>query len=233
MLTFPKLCWPPPHPWGELNKESLESTSSWPQKLVRCGQWHLKIVVKSILQWRFYPGKSFHPAVSLFQWSSTPSSSICRRSLFFNAIVLGSFLKFKLQSIRTLWKLINFSKNISQILAFLWALDGANKQLFLDQDCSISHTRKHCQSIGNAILMTIISLSNLLTIVFVQDTRDTRPALPRPQEKWLPRPRKFSRLPHPKNAPSLTVTPPRLEDFTPFPAPPHPKFTHCVVLYSL
>ena len=87
MLTFPKLCWPPPHPWGELNKESLESTSSWPQKLVRCGQWHLKIVVKSIPQWRFYPGKSFHPAVSLFQWSSTPSSSICRRSLFLNAIV--------------------------------------------------------------------------------------------------------------------------------------------------
>ena len=161
MLTFPKLCWPPPHPWGELNKESLESTSSWPQKLVRCGQWHLKIVVKSIPKWRFYPGKSFHPAVSLFQWSSTPSSSICRRSLFLNAIVLGSFLKFKLQSIRTLWKLIIFSKNISQILAFLWALDGANKQLFLDQDCSISHTRKHCQSIGNAILMTITSLSNL------------------------------------------------------------------------
>ena len=57
-------------------------------------------------------------------------------------------------------------------MAFLRALDGANKRLFLDRDCLISHARKHCQSIGNAILMTITSLSNLLTIVFGQDTRD-------------------------------------------------------------
>ena len=67
-----------------------------------------------------------------------------------------------------------FSKNISQIMAFLRALDGANKRLFLDRDCLISHARKHCQSIGNAILMTITSLSNLLTIDFGQDTRDAR-----------------------------------------------------------
>ena len=110
MLTFSKLCWHSPHPRGKLNKENLEPKSSWPQKLVRCGQGHLKFVLKSILQWRFYPGKSFLPAVSLFQWSSTPSSSICRRSLFLIRIVLGSFLKFKLQSTRTLRELINFPK---------------------------------------------------------------------------------------------------------------------------
>ena len=39
-------------------------------------------------------------------------------------------------------------------------------------------------------------------------------APPRPWEKWLPWPQKFSRLPrpappHPEKAPSLTVTPPR------------------------
>ena len=54
-------------------------------------------------------------------------------------------------------------------------------------------------------------------------------APPRPREKWLPRtalaPKIFKTAPpHPENAPSLTVAPPRPEDFDPCPALPNPIF---------
>ena len=65
------------------------------------------------------------------------------------------------------------------------------------------------------------------------NTRDARPALPRPWGKWLPRGAPALKifktaLPHPENALSLTVTLPRLEDFLPAPkifssARPAPK----------
>ena len=61
--------------------------------------------------------------------------------------------------------------------------------------------------------------------------RDARSALPRPQGKWLPwtapAPKNFQDIPapsHPKNAPSLTVTLPRPEDFTTSPATPQNFF---------
>ena len=60
-----------------------------------------------------------------------------------------------------------------------------------------------------------------------------RPA--RPATPWLPRtalaPKIFkTALPHPENAPSLTIAPPCPEDFAPCPVPPHPtKFFLCPV----
>ena len=58
------------------------------------------------------------------------------------------------------------------------------------------------------------------------------PGPARPREKWLPRPRKFSRLPHPtqpqpENAPSLTVTPPALRILLPAPPQFFSSAPHC------
>ena len=92
----------------------------------------------------------------------------------------------------------------------------------------VDHLLRHLQSKRSHLWKKEVfafcnSLSLNTALLSLVSTRDARPA-PAPGKMAATAPEiVMSALPHPENAPSLTVTLPHLEDFTGCPAPPHPE----------